>query len=188
MKIGIIAEDESDFLTIKTLIGRIAKKTSISTEKRIGKGCGKYISKCSKWANELSIQKCSILIMVHDLDTNDITELYENLNKALSPYYIKKYLISIPVQELEAWLLADPEGIKKALKLKKTIKVRSNPEYIVDPKEFLWDAVLKASESRKGYIDTTHNKMISEKISLDLIRSKCNSFVPFYEFVLNNIK
>jgi len=188
MKVGIIAEDASDILAIKTLICRIIKKPSISSESHNGKGSGKFISKCKSWADDLKEKKCSVLILINDLDTNNINKLLKDLKIALTPCPIAKYLICVPIQEIEAWLLSDPDGIKKALKLKKLPVVKCNPEHIKSPKEFLWNAVSKASNKRKAYIDTAHNKIISEKICLDLIKSKCTSFVPFYDFVLANVK
>ena len=186
-KIGIIAEDESDFISIKTLICRIANNYRLSTEKFIGKGCGKIKRKCNSWATTLKTKGCTVLFVVHDLDSNDLKTLQKEIRSSLEPCPIIKNLIVIPVQELEAWLLSDPEGIKKSLKLNKPPKIKSNTEMIDSPKEYLGNAIFKASNYEKPYINTKHNKIISEAVSINIIRNKCKSFIPFYDFIKTNL-
>lgn len=186
IQIGIIAEDQSDFICIKTLIHRITGNYKLKTSKFLGSGCGKIKRKCNSWAINLKSKGCSFLFVVNDLDSNDLEKLQSELSQSLYPCPIKKHLIVIPIQELEAWLLTDPVGIQKSLKLKKCPKVKINTEMINSPKEHLRDVIYKASNHEKAYINTKHNELISETISIDLIRSRCKSFVPFYDFLKDN--
>lgn len=184
--IGIIAEDESDFCSIRILIQRLANTESISMKRFLGKGCGKIKRKCNSWANQFIIKGCSHLIIVHDLDTNNVKLLYEQISNALNPNPFKNYLICIPVQELEAWLLSDPEAIRKGMKLRKTPKIKYHPESINSPKEYLEKVVHQASDGEKIYIPTNHNEKIASELSLKKAK-KCSSFIPLSEFISANI-
>lgn len=56
-------------------------------------------------------------------------------------------LLRIAVREVEAWLLADREGIAKFLNIPKT-KVPANPEAIDDPKQVLINLARKSRRKR----------------------------------------
>lgn len=190
IKIGIIAEDESDVSSISCIINRIVNK-KIGTERFVGKGCGKIKRKSNSWAGTLKIKGCNILIIIHDSDTSDeqkVNILKREIVDSLQPCPIEKNLIVIPIQELEAWFLSDPNGIRNALNLKKTPKIDKNPEFIDSPKEFLEKLIFKTSNGEKYYINTRHNEIISQKISLESIRKKCKTFVQFSDFILSEVK
>ena len=185
--VGIIAEDESDVDAMRVLIERIAESESICIKKFVGKGCGKIKRKCNSWASTLKAKRCQCLILIHDLDKNHQTELKKQIEDALSPCPINPYLICIPVEELEAWLLADPDAIYAALNLDKIPKIPHNPESIKSPKEHIGTLVKRCSSNQKIYINTKHNKTIAEKLNIDKAKH-CKSFIPFYQFVITNIK
>lgn len=180
-KIGLIAEDKSDIETIKILIRKIGKKP-FSAPHFVGHGCGKIKSKSFEWARNLKQRGCDSLILVHDLDRNDADDLEAVLREELDPCPIANHLISIPVQELEAWLLADSAAIMAALNLKALPKRVANPEQIVDPKENLSQVVYLKSEKSKYYVNTIHNAKIASHCTLTELR-RCSSFVPFERFV-----
>jgi hypothetical protein len=183
--VGIIAEDVSDISSIIVFIKRIINK-QIGSKSFSSKGCGKLKRKCSVWAEQLKLRGCNALIIVHDLDENNLHELYNYLQESISPCPFKKYFICIPVKELEAWFLSDPEAIQKTFGLQKKPNIKGLPETINSPKEYLEDLVYRYSDKR-SYINTTHNAKISEHTSLDLLKKKCPSFVRFYDFVANNL-
>lgn len=185
--IGIIAEDESDVNSAKVLIKRIANNDHIGIRKFIGKGCGNIRKKCNAWANQLMLKGCSILILIHDLDTKDLNNLSGELSSALSPCPINKYMICIPVKEFEAWFLSDPEAIQRAMNLKKTPRIVGIPEQINSPKEYLGSIVFKTSQKEKIYINTRHNEKIARVLSVQKVKARCNSFALFYNFVINNV-
>jgi len=178
--IGIIAEDESDYISIRVLIQRIVNNENIVMKKFVGKGCGKIKRKCNAWANQFKEKGCSVLLLIHDLDSNNIDDLRAKLNQALSPSPIEKHLICIPIQELEAWFLSDPDAIKKGMNLKKMPNVKGNPEYINSPKEHLERVIDIASSGEKIYIHTKHNEKIAKLISFHKAK-KCKSFTLFYD-------
>jgi len=185
--VGIIAEDDSDFISARILIRRIAGNDNISFHKFIGKGCGKIKRKCNAWANELSRKGCKTLVLIHDSDGNRVDDMRRKLESALAPSPIKKHLICIPVQEFEAWLLSDPEAIKSGLNLRKKPVLKGPPERIDSPKEHLGLLIQRASNGEKIYLNTKHNVMIAEVLSIVRARRSCPSFRPFYDFIQEHI-
>jgi Domain of unknown function (DUF4276) len=185
--IGIIAEDISDVLSLHVMINRLKNSKSIGVKKHVGKGCGRIARKCHDWAVDLKTRGCQSLIIVHDRDTKQVDSLYKSLVASVSPCPFNNYVICIPVQELEAWLLADPNAIKIALKLRKAPKVKGNPEHINSPKEHLELLVRRVSNGEKVYIHTEHNQCISQHLNFQAVK-KCTSFIPFLNFVNNSIR
>lgn len=156
-KIGIIAEDESDIDAIKELIKRITGKNNIGFKHFVGRGCGKIKRKADNWATQLKKRGCSVLILIHDLDRNNYEDLYDVIYRSIHPFVISKTLINIPTEEMEAWFLADEQGIKNALNLRKAPKTYHHPETIKSPKEVLGKEIEKASNDSKIYLNTKHN-------------------------------
>jgi Domain of unknown function (DUF4276) len=186
IRIGIIAEDNSDIDVLKAIFPKVTPRTNYQIRKFVGYGCGKILSKCNDWARNLSIQKCSALILVHDLDFKVIDDLNRDLTKALSPCPIKKHIIIIPVHEIEAWLLADHEAIYKALNLRERMNKTPNPEAIFRPKEALAELIYRKSNKQKFYVNTLHNKLIASHTRINNLR-RCQSFLPLETF-LRSIK
>jgi hypothetical protein len=184
--VGIIAEDDNDVDSIKILIHRLAENNRIGIRRKIGHGCGKINRKCNAWSGELKTKGCSLLIIVHDLDENKVTLLKDEIIKALEPCAICDYLICIPIQEIEAWLLSDPEGIRAAMALYSTPNVKYPPETINSPKEHLGELIHRASKGERVYLNTKHNEIIAKQVSIDNIKRKCPSFLPFYSFIKSN--
>lgn len=120
------------------------------------------------------------------MDDKNITQLRIAIEAAIKPCPITRYLICIPIQEYEAWLLSDPEAIKKVFGLKKTPNIKYHPETINSPKEYLGDIVERFSDGYKYYINTKHNKEISKYIDFSKVQ-RCSSFQPFLRFVKDNI-
>jgi hypothetical protein len=182
-RVGIIAEDESDVDAAKVLIRRISGKENISVKRFVGKGCGRIKRKSLSWANTLKSKGCKYLILIHDLDRKDINELRAGLESAISISPISPYLICIPVEEMESWWLADPDAIRKALKLRKAPKVKDQPQSITSPKEHIGDLVRKCSNNTKIYLNTEHNKTIAMHLDICKARKMCDSFEPLFKFV-----
>lgn len=186
LRVGIIAEDNSDVDAAKILIRRIADKNNIGVKRFVGKGCGRIKRKCSSWARTLKSKGCKYLILIHDLDRNDLRALTTNLEAAISPSPITPYLICIPVEEMEAWWLADPLAIRKALNLDVTPKVKGQPQNIFSPKEHI-GALVKKCSKKKMYLNTKHNEKIAQHLNLNKAKN-CDSFMPLFAFVTEHMK
>ena len=182
-RIGLIVEDISDYESIRILIKRITNKDKLKFKKSIAHGCGKIKRKASGWAVDLHRRGCNMLILVHDLDRNILLKLREDLENELSSSPLEYNFVCIPIEEIEAWFLSDPEGIKTTFSLKRKPKVKGYPETISSPKEKLEDYVYSCSEKSKRYINTKHNSLLSEKLSLTKMKSKCPSFNALHVFV-----
>jgi hypothetical protein len=185
--IGIIAEDDCDVACIRIFIHRIKSNERIGVKKFVGKGCGKIKRKANAWTNQLKTKGCKKLILVHDLDRNNLNELKNKINEAISPCPIKDYCICIPIEEMEAWFLSDTEAIQKSLNLPKKPSIRGNPENILSPKEKLGELVQRVSKNEKIYLNTKHNELIAKELSLNTVKDRCPSFKELYDFVEDKI-
>lgn len=150
--IGIIAEDDSDYETSKVLIRRIIQKDNIAFKKAIGDGCGKVRRKAFDYSRDLHRRGCNLLILIHDLDRNDEKALKKELEDKLKNSAIKDYFVCIPIEEIEAWFLSDPNGVKEALKLRKSPKIKGHAEQVASPKEKLEKLVSLCSNKEKVYL------------------------------------
>ncbi|GFO64114.1 DUF4276 family protein [Geomonas paludis] len=181
--VGIIAEDDSDVECVKHFVRRIHSTRKIGFKKYVGNGCGKISRKANAWANMLKMQGCGAIILLHDLDRNNLTDLYDKIHKSFSPSPVKKFLISIPVEELEAWLLADEAAFNSVFNISRTNYLPQHPESIKSPKEFIRDTVRKETNRKVDYINTKHNSKLAERIDINMINTKCTSFQSFKSFV-----
>jgi hypothetical protein len=164
MKLGIIAEEQNDVDVILEISKKILGGRSVSKRSFVGHGCGKLRRKCE----------------VHDLDRKSKAELHQELTSKIKLVGFSRKLVLIPTEELEAWLLSDPQAIQRCFNLSQTPKIRKNPETIASPKEYLRDLVW--SLGKKKYVNTIHNVKIAKNIELGKIAS-CQSFMPLSDFL-----
>lgn len=182
--IGLIVEDNSDFISFKTIISRLAQKDNLTFKKAIGNGCGKMRRKATSYADLLIRKGCDLIILVHDLDRNNLKVLRNELEQLVNKSNAKNKIVCIPIEEIEGWFLSDPEGIKNIFSLDRKPKVNGKPESIKSPKEKLEDFVYSCSNKSKIYLNTKHNDLLSANLDLDLISDKCTSFKNFKEDIL----
>ncbi|MBI5695139.1 MAG: DUF4276 family protein [Nitrospirae bacterium] len=185
IKIGVIAENDSDVEVVKALIGKITN-TKFGIYKVLAKSSGNITTKCIRWIKYLvDIKDSNIVLIVRDSDTGDykkVNEIRSELEaKAIAAQQKRKVSIIIPVQEIEAWLLADEKAIGGTFS-SIAIKPYLHPETIPNPKEEIVRQT-KGTNSKSPYSNKTHNKLIAEKLDLDKVYKKCPSFAPFYDVV-----
>lgn len=183
--IGIISEDDSDFVPLSCLIRRVSTNQKLSFKKKLGRGGGNIIKKCGKWSIELKSYGCSKLIIAYDSDEHSPSEIYGKVKCALGECPISKYIICVPVQEIEAWFLSDLENLNSIFRFNTKPKLKGDLENINSPKEKLEEIVYK--NANKLYLNTAHNGVIAENINVQKIRGKCPSFEPLYSFIKNEI-
>lgn len=185
--IGIIAEDNSDIESIKVLINKITGR-NVACKSCVGRGSSKIYRKCKSWADLLYGKGCRFLIVVRDSDGSDPSQIHVKLSQALKGCrLLENTVICIPVQELEAWLMADPIAIKKAMNLKKPPNIKSSVELINSPKEHLGRVIKTVSKGSILYVNTIHNQKIAEQISIQKILSSCPSFKTLHDFIKGNL-
>jgi hypothetical protein len=180
MKIGIIAEDISDVKVIKQFTRKIVRPKRIGFNRFIGNGCGKIRRKCCPWAEILVRQGCLWIVVVHDLDTNEEKPLRQELESAVAGVNAYATIVLIPVREIEAWLLFDPNAIASAFRENKVPRLPRNPESLIDPKKVLSDLVWKTY--RKQYLNTVHNEKIAMNVDVFSL-NKAKSFAPYPAFL-----
>ena len=180
MKIGIIAEDDSDVAVLRELTSSLLKPHTIGFKRFVGDGCGKLRRKCGAWALNLVRQGCPCIVVVHDLDENDEAQLRALLSGAIAPARARASVILIPKREIEAWLLYDAQAIARAFRENQQPPVPGNPESLNDPKKHLSELIWR--RYHKDYLNTLHNALIAKHITVSRLRP-CPSFARHYVFV-----
>jgi hypothetical protein len=179
MKIGIIAEDDSDVGVLRELTLTLLKRP-MGFSRFVGDGCGKLRRKCGAWAINLVRQGCPWIVLVHDLDQNDEKKLRAYLTGAIKTAGAKATVVLIPKKEIEAWLLYDARAIAQAFREQIHPQLPGKPESLPDPKKFIRDLVWK--KYRKNYLNTVHNAAIARHIDPSRL-NKSDSFAPHLVFV-----
>ena len=182
MKMGIIAEDDSDVDIVSAVTLRLLKPNVIGFKKFVGGGCGKLRRKCAAWAKDLVDRGCLWIIVVHDLDEYNEQELRGELTASIALAGAQASIVLIPRREIEAWLLYDPRAIAATFRETDLPRLPGNPESLSDPKKHLRDLVQK--RYHKIYLNTVHNGPIAQRINVALLR-RSNSFLPHFTFTRN---
>jgi hypothetical protein len=104
------------------------------------------------------------------------------LDQVIKPSGITEPIcVLVPVQEIEAWILADLDCVKSVIKSWRSKKAIPNPESITNPKEYL--IKLSRENGRPLYAHATHNPVVARTLDLDKVHAKCPSFRPLVELV-----
>jgi hypothetical protein len=93
------------------------------------------------------------------------------------------YCIVVPVQEIEAWVIADEDAIRRVIPTL-SIKAVPSPESVGSPKEWL-QKESKSGRSKPLYVPTIHNPRVVEHIDLEKLERKCPAFRPLKQFVVS---
>lgn len=175
MKMGIIAEDDSDVAVLREITLSLLKPHRIGFRHFVGNGCGKLRRKCGAWALTLVRQGCPWITVVHDLDVYDEQKLRAQLTEAIAPARARASVVLIPKRAIEAWLLYDGEAIAAAFNESQRPKLPGDPESLQDPEKHLRDLIWK--KYRKRYLNTVHNARIAKAIDLSHL-TRSASFAP----------
>lgn len=186
-KLGLIIEDESDSTVIAELVRKLRPTAKFSIIPVHAGGCARIRAKAGSWSQNLAARGCNSILVVHDCDRHKESDLRKLLEAQIQACPIGAKSIIIPVEEIEAWLLADNRAIKSAMNLKREPKFVPNPQKIRNPKEHLEALVFALSNKEKRYVNTRHNGRIAEEIDLEQVR-RCASFQHFEAFIAQNIR
>jgi Domain of unknown function (DUF4276) len=185
---AIIAEDKSDVETLTALIRLIAGSQSISIK---GKGYGGCAEMLRKGARQIQAfhdtGSCQRFVVCYDSDkASPDVRRQELIDKVIVPSNVIAPMCAlIPIQEIEAWILADIKAVTKIITGWVPDKYVENPEGIVDPKEYL--EKMSRQNQRPRYSHAVHNAKIARHLDLDQVRNKCPSFLPLYEIVKRGV-
>jgi len=179
LKMGIIAEDDSDVGVLREITVALLRPHAIGFKRFVGHGSGKLRRKCGAWARSLVRQGCQWIVVVHDLDVHNEDILRRELTNAIAPARAKAHAVLIPRREIEAWLLYDARAIAAAFHERERPRLPGNPESLSDPKGHLRDLIWR--KYRKDYLNTVHNSEIAKHIRASLL-GVCSSFAPHIVF------
>jgi len=177
---AIIAEDKSDADTLKVLAKRLARDNGLAVRTKGYGGCGAMLTKGARDLRTFADLGCTQFIVCYDADREDPVARYrEAFEKIVRPSELESCCILVPVQEVEAWILADVEQVSHIISRWNPGPI-SNPEAIDSPKEYLEN--LSDGENRKPrYSHAIHNCSIAKHLRLEIVHRKCPSFRPLVD-------
>ncbi len=157
---GIFGENRSDYATLSNIVRRLTEQPRLSIPGRGYEGAGDMLNKCWKDIKDLAAQGTQRFIVCHDADRKP-TETVRDLVEAR---IIRKaglrgrYHIAVPVQAIEAWILADVESLSRMF-TSWTPGAIGNPETYPDPKYHLEALSRIAGRNEKRYEHRKHNPL-----------------------------
>jgi Domain of unknown function (DUF4276) len=180
---AVLAEDHSDVDSLVVLVRRINGMANATIRRKGFGGCGELCRKAWSHIRDFADQGATHFIVCHDSDGKDPSAVREKVLASLRAKIDvpSDCCIVVPVQELEAWIIADEQAIQKAIP-SLVIKPEPRPETVSSPKDWL------VKESRRGrsrplYVPTIHNAKVAEHLDLKKVEKKCPSFGGLVTFV-----
>lgn len=175
--VAILAEDDSDAEALSNIVRQILTGVRIKPKGYDGGG-----GLCRKGARDIKTWWTlgfRTFVVCHDADKNSPESIRDKLLKevVVPAEAAGNCCIAVPVQEIEAWLIADEMAIKKVIP-KFDFKGHSQPEKLDDPKEWL----IEQSEAENGkplYSPKTFNPAVAKQLRIDVVQKKCPSFALF---------
>jgi len=179
---GIIGEDRSDVATLKVLVKRLAGNPRLTVKTKGYGGSGEMLCKGARQLALFKSQKLDRFIVCHDADGPDPEPKRQLvMQRIVRPSGLKKgCCVVVPVQELEAWILADIECVANVISSWRPQAV-DNPEGIPSPKEYV-EKLSHDSKRRPRYIHAVHNEKMALHLDLDKVAAKCPAFQELVSF------
>jgi hypothetical protein len=181
---AVLGEAPSDAETVKVLIRRLAGNDRLTVKTKGYQGCGELKRKGAKQIALFAKLNCFKFVVCYDADGPDPTERRAEIEDRVtrpSGLPASGCCIVIPVQELEAWILADISAVTKVFTGWHPEPIK-NPEGIASPKERL-ERLSRAGGSRPRYSHAVHNPAVAAHLDLQRVRKSCPSFLPLVQFV-----
>ena len=187
---SILAEDKSDVACLEVLIKRLKNNDSEKIKGKGFKSCGNMLNqgkRALKAHEQLGYNK---FIICYDRDKDTVQQRYQEvISKIIKPSGIKikkdNICILIPVEEIEAWILADIQAVSKVFPSWKPIQNFPTPESVINPKEKL-KQLSQIKKSKPLYIHDRHNQDILKHVDLKTVKDKCPSFKKLANFIEEN--
>src|SRR5262245_36577619 len=105
---AILAEDDSDADALTHIVRRHYNNDSLPVKKKGYDGCGGLCSKGARDIRAWRVQGIKRFVVCHDADSNPPSDIREKVLKAVvrPSGAEQESCITVPVQEIEAWLIA----------------------------------------------------------------------------------
>jgi len=180
---GILGEDESDVQTLKVLVKRLARNQSLTVKTKGYGGCAEMLRKGARQLRLFKRLKVKRFIVWHDADGPDPEPKRQLvMQRIVKPSGLKTgCCIVVPVQELEAWILADIECAVKIFPSWRPTPIE-NPERIPSPKDYV-ERLSREGGQRPRYSHATHNEKMASHLDLKKVAAKCPAFGVLAAFV-----
>lgn len=180
---GILGEDTSDVNTLKILARKIVNDPSLPIKVKGYDGCAEMLRKGAAQLRLFRSLGCRRMIVCYDADGPDPSGRHAVVERQIirESQIEEPCCILIPVQELEAWILADVEAVTRIWKSWKP-KPILNPERIDSPKEHL-ERLSRDEKRHQRYHHAIHNERVAEFLDLAKVHQKCPSFRPLVQFM-----
>ena|ERR1700722_12407206 len=181
---GILGEAESDTETLKVIIRRLVNNESLPVRQKGFDGFGDLLKKGASHLRLFAGLDVSRFVVCYDADREDPAKRrVEIVTQVVGPSGISGHncVVVIPVQAIEAWILADIQAVSRVFDWAPR-PFDGNPEAIDDPKTHI-ERLSRMSNKRPRYAHVLHNKAIARYLDLDRVRAQCASFRPLFDFV-----
>lgn len=187
-RFALLAEDRSDVDALVVLIKRIIGQENATISRKGFGGCGELRRKAHSHIAEFSRQGATHFIICHDSDRSTPQDVRDKVIAAIKAKIPLDFdhMIVVPVQELEAWIIADEAAIHTAIP-SLTINPVAKPEEINDPKEWLIRQS-QVGRSKPLYSPATFNAKVAGHLEIDKVKKKCNSFNELVDYLQEAIK
>lgn len=183
---AILGEDRSDTDTLKVIVHRLLANPSLKVYVKGYSGSGELKRKGAKQIKLYAKQGVSRFIICRDSDTRPQEEVLSEMHEAIVvPSGVAHPCCKVvPVQELEAWILADLEKVQHVIPSWRPLpKPISQPETIQHPKEHLI-RLSHGANHKPRYRPVTFNPQMAKFLDLATVYTKCPSFRALKDFVL----
>lgn len=180
---AVLAEDRSDVDALVVLIRRINDTPKAPIRRKGFSGCGELCRKAWSHIKAFAEEGATRFVICHDSDGNDPAAIRRKVSGSITAKITlpPSCFIVVPVQELEAWMIADEAAIRAVIP-SLVIAPVSRPELINSPKEWLIRES-KRGRSRPLYVPTAHNDKVAADLDVAKVRAKCPSFGELVDFV-----
>lgn len=190
---AVLGEYRSDTDIIKVIIRKLLRRImtdeqadSVPIKTQPYSGAGGLFANGARDLSTLAELDWNRFVVCHDADT-DKSEAREKkvLDEIVRPSGItQEYCIVIPVQEIEAWIIADLNAVATHFTSWPLCKPFSCPEKITRPKEKLESLVKRPGKNKKSLYDHVNdNKIVAQHLCLDTVAGKCPSIRCLWKFV-----
>lgn len=165
--VGLVVEGAYDEAAIPVFAKRCRKGVSLITRTCRGPVIGKFPGIVAELHRSYRPER---ILVVSDSDGEDPAELVRAIRGRLTTKYRFPMIPIVIVEELEAWLIADPSALERIVGIKRNFP---NPEKVNDPK-----AALERLVSLSAYTPELARRLAGE-VDLDLLRRRCPRFRAF---------
>ena len=183
---AVIGEDKSDSDMIAVLMRRLAGATSLKIKTFGHDGCARLRRDGARQIGLFLDLGYTKFVVCHDADHNDPQSVRDRvMREIVRPAGVAgSCCILIPVQEIEAWILADIDAVTKVFSSWRPRPTKRDPERVNDPKELL-ERLCRRSSPRLIYEHSVHNAAVAKHLNIEKVQRRCPSFQPLVDFILN---